>query len=80
MPRRRHFRFHLVARTQSGDRALLETLREMSHTTRVTLKIVVVQPGVSRAQITEPQLRLLSVTENYLMETHQLPFAAVTSP
>lgn len=67
------------SRIERGDRDLLETLREMSHTTHVALKIVVVQPGVSRAAITESQLRLLSVTENYLLETYQLPFVAVTS-
>jgi len=52
----------------------------MSYTTRVTLKIVVVQPGVSKAAITDAQLRLLGVTENYLLETHHLPFVAVVSP
>jgi hypothetical protein len=56
------------SRFELGDQALLETLREMSDTTPVTLKIFVVQPGVSRAAITEPQLRLLSVTENYLLK------------
>lgn len=39
-----------------------------------------VQPGVSKAAISEPQLRLLSVTENYLTETYQLPFKAVIKP
>ncbi len=68
------------SRIERGDRALLETLREMSHTTRITMKIVVVQPGVSKAAISEAQLRLLSVTENYLTETYQLPFKAVIKP
>jgi hypothetical protein len=49
----------------------------MSHTTRISMKIVVVQPGVSKVAISEAQLRLLSVTENYLTETYQLPFTAV---
>ena len=52
----------------------------MSHTTRVTMKIVVVQPGVSKAAVSEPQLRLLSVTEHYLTETYQLPSEAVIKP
>ena len=67
-------------RIERGDRALLETLREMSHATRITMKVVVVQPGVSKAAISEQQLRLLSVTENYLTETYQLPFRAVVKP
>jgi superfamily II DNA or RNA helicase len=65
------------SRIERGDSALIETLREMSHTTRVTLKIFVVQPGVSKTKITDAQLRLLSVTENYLAETYQLPFSAI---
>ena len=70
----------MPSRIERGDRALLETLREMSHTTRVTMKIVVVQPGVSKAAVSEPQLRLLSVTEHYLTETYQLPSEAVIKP
>ncbi len=68
------------SRIERGDCALLETLREMSHTTRITMKIVIVQPGVSKAAIREPQLRLLSVTENYLTETYQLPFQVIIKP
>jgi superfamily II DNA or RNA helicase len=64
-------------RIERGDQALIETLREMSRTTRVTMAIVIVQPGVSKNVITESQLRLLSVTENYLTQTYQLPFTAV---
>lgn len=69
-----------ATRIEVGDHALIETLREMSRTTRMTLKVVVVQPGVSKGAISDPQLRLLSVTENYLTETYQLPFAAVVAP
>ena len=67
-------------RIERSDRVLIETLREMSHTTRITMKIVVVQPGVSKAAMSEPQLRLLSVTENYLTETYQLAFKAIIKP
>lgn len=68
------------SRLERGDGALLETLREMSRTTQIVMKILVVQPGVSRAAISEEQLRLLSVTENYLTETYQIPFEAVVKP
>lgn len=66
-------------RFERGDSRLVETLREMTRTTHMTLRIVIVQPGVSKARISDAQLRLLSVTENYLMETYQLPFVVVTS-
>jgi superfamily II DNA or RNA helicase len=68
------------SRIERGDRALIETLREMSRTTHMTMTIVVVQPGVSKEAITDSQLRLLSVTENYLTETYQLPFRAIINP
>jgi hypothetical protein len=68
------------SRIERGDHALIETLREMSRTTRVAMTIVVVQPGVSKGAITESQLRLLSVTENYLTETYQLPFKVIIKP
>ena len=68
------------SRIERGDFRLIEMLREMSHTTRITMKIFVVQPGVSKAVISEPQLRLLSVTENYLTETYQLPFRVIVKP
>ena len=62
-----------------GGRELTDTIREMSHVTRVTLKIGIVQPGMSRGRSSEAQLRLLSVTENYLMETYQLPLVVIGS-
>ena len=68
-----------VSRFERGDPALVATIREMSITTHVTLKIHIVQPGVSRVRISETQLRLLSVTENYLQETYELPFGVITS-
>lgn len=67
-------------RIERGDQNLLATLQEMSYSTLITMKVVVVQPGVSKASISESQLRLLSVTENYLTETYQLPFMAVIMP
>lgn len=66
-------------RFERGNIRLVQTLREMTYTTPMTLKIVVVQPGVSKAEVSDQQLRLLSVTDNYLMETYQLPFLVVTS-
>ena len=56
-------------RFERGDSRLVERLREMTRTARMVLKIFIVQPGVSKASISETQLYLLSVTENYLMET-----------
>jgi hypothetical protein len=34
----------------------------------VSFKIIIVQPGISKSGVTNPQLTLLGVTESYLME------------
>ena len=67
-------------RYELGDGDLLHTIREMSHLTPILLKIFIVQPGVSKASATRSQLELLSVTENYLMETYQIGFGVIGSP
>ena len=66
-------------RFERGDQDLVDAMREISQATRVTLKICIVQPGMSRGRASEAQLRLLAVTENYLMETYQLPFVVIGS-
>jgi superfamily II DNA or RNA helicase len=68
-----------VSRYERGDGELLLTIREMSRLCPVTLKIYIVQPGLSKAQASPEQLELLSVTETYLMETYRLPFAVIAS-
>ncbi len=66
-------------RFEIGDAELLQTIREMSHLCRVTLKIFIVQPGVSRESATPDQLRLMGVADNYLYETYQLPFGVIAN-
>ena len=68
------------SRLEVGDSERLRTVREMSHLCEVTLKIFIVQPGVSKANVSRQQLLLMSVTENYLFETYQIPFTVITSP
>jgi hypothetical protein len=67
------------SRFESGEVALVQTIREMVRLCPMTLKIFIVQPGVSRSVVTPEQLRLMSVTENHLMETFQLPFGVIAS-
>jgi hypothetical protein len=68
-----------ISRYERGDGELLLTIREMSRLCPVTLKIYIVQPGLSKAQASPEQLELLSVTETYLMETYRLPFAVIAN-
>ena len=67
------------SRYEVGDGELLQTIREVSHLCPVSLRIFIVQPGVSKANATRDQLELMSVTENYLMETFQLGFGVIAS-
>ena len=57
----------------------LQAIREISQMFPILMKISVVQPGVSVARVSADQLRLLGVTENYLLETHELPFKVIAS-
>jgi superfamily II DNA or RNA helicase len=68
-----------ISRYERGDSELLLTIREMSRLCPVTLKIYIVQPGLSKAMASPEQLELLSVTETYLMETYRLPFAVIAN-
>lgn len=69
----------LASRFEVGDRELLLTIREMSHLCPVTLKIYIVQPGVSKANASRDQLLLMSVTDNHLLEMRQIPFGVIAS-
>ncbi|MFO0847135.1 MAG: hypothetical protein U0871_01060 [Gemmataceae bacterium] len=65
---------------RTRTKADLLRVREKADMQRVLLKVTIVQPGLSKAKITDEQLELLAVTENYLMETYNVPFRVVVSP
>lgn len=66
-------------RYERGDEAMLLAIREISHIWPVSLRIVMIQPGVSQADASVEQLTLISVTENYLRETYNLALEVITS-
>ena len=68
-----------TSRIEKGDTNLLEIIKEMSRQIPVVLTIYIVQPGLSKTNVTQSQLELLSVTENYLMETYQIRFSVICS-
>jgi superfamily II DNA or RNA helicase len=69
-----------ATRFEKGDHDELVKIKEMSEVWPVRLKIFVVQPGLSKAKVSQSQLQLLSVTDNHLLETYQLPFGVIASP
>lgn len=68
-----------ASRFERGNQTDLLKIQEMSRSVRVELMINIVQPGLSRGRVSQAQLELLSVTENYLMETYKIPFGVVAS-
>src|ERR1035441_4655466 len=67
------------SRLEVGSHELLVTIREMSLSCPISLKIFIAQPGFSKSQASREQLELLSVTENYLMETYRKSFGIIAS-
>ena len=68
-----------ISRFEKGNQDKLWEICEMSRDIHTELKIFIVQPGLSKSKASIDQLRLLSVTEAYLMETCQLPFGVIAS-
>lgn len=68
-----------VSRFDKGTADELHKVRQMSRRCSVKMSITIIQPGVSKSKISNDQLELLSVTENYLMETYRLPFSVIVS-
>lgn len=60
-------------RFEAGNRERLVQIRDLSRTCAVTLRVFIVQPGLSKTAAAAHQLALLGVTEKFLMETYQLP-------
>lgn len=67
------------SRFEKGDENALLSIEQMSYMKRVSTSVYIVQPGLSKSKASEEQLALLSVTENYLMQTYKLPFTVIAS-
>ena len=68
-----------LSRYQVGDRDTLAAIRDRSRMAALKLRVFIVQPGLSRSQASPEQLSLLSVTENFLLETYDVPFGIIGS-
>lgn len=60
-------------RFEVGSKDRLVQIRDLSRICAVTLKIYIVQPGLSKTGAAEHQLALLGVTDRFLSETYQTP-------
>ncbi len=68
-----------ATRYQHGTQETLIAMKDASRTADLRLRIFVVQPGLSKARASAAQLALLSVAENYLLETYGVPFGVIGS-
>jgi len=68
-----------LSRYQTGDREMMATVRNQSRTAALKLRVFIVQPGLSKTKVSSEQLSLLSVTENFLLETYGVPFGVIGS-
>jgi hypothetical protein len=51
----------------------LAQIRDLSRICAVTLRVYIVQPGLSKSGAADHQLALLGVTDRFLSETYQIP-------
>jgi hypothetical protein len=68
-----------VTRFQRGDLRELLRLRRQSVFLTPSVRITIVQPGVTKAGVSTGQLELLAGTELYLMETFQISLGVIAS-
>jgi len=65
------------SRLERGTTETLLTIKEIANLLPLSLAVIIVQPGVSKAEVSEDQLQLLGVTQNFLWEMYQLPFRSL---
>lgn len=68
-----------ATRFEVGTRERLIQIRDLSRTCRVTIRVFIVQPGLSKAEAADHQLAVLGVTEKFLQETYQVPLQVYCS-
>jgi len=65
--------------TEVGTEKDLLRIREKADVQPVRLRAFIIQPGLSIAEVSNEQLELLAVTENYLKETFAVPLEIIGS-
>ncbi|MEJ0035181.1 MAG: DEAD/DEAH box helicase family protein [Gammaproteobacteria bacterium] len=68
-----------VSGIERGNSTLLRKLWRKSHLLAPNFSVWIVQPGLSKAKVSERQLHLLAVTELYLKETFNVPLSVIGS-
>lgn len=66
-------------RFEVGNQKTLRTIEKMVRFYKADFKIFVVQPGLSKSQVSPAQLELLGSTELYLQETFSIPLCVIAN-
>ncbi|MFA5240238.1 MAG: DEAD/DEAH box helicase family protein [Phycisphaerae bacterium] len=67
-------------RFECGDLKTLNSIKRKFNHFNFQMRIFIVQPGLSKSQVTSTILELLGATECYLKETYNIPFNIICSP
>lgn len=67
------------SRIEKGDERMLFELLNNAHLLKPIYEVFIVQPGMSKTDATNEQLRLLGATELYLSETYAIPLRVIAS-
>jgi superfamily II DNA or RNA helicase len=68
------------SRFLKGDMKALSYFKDKARRSKLEFEVILVQPGASKAAITDDCLRLLATTELYLLKTTQARMRVVLSP
>ena len=67
------------SRFELGNRERLIQIKDLSRSCRISIRVFIVQPGLSKEQAADHQLAVLGVTEKFLQETYQVPLQVYCS-
>ena len=76
---KRRMKKYGVSRFERGDFKQLVGIRGAARALTPEFRIFIVQPGISKAGVTDDQRELLSTTELYLHETRSIKFRVIAS-
>jgi hypothetical protein len=68
-----------TSRIEKGSVEIIRTIQNIATLVPISLSIAVVQPGLSKAAVSEDQLQLLGLTKNFIRSHFELPFRVIAS-
>ena len=68
-----------ASRFLKGDMKILSFFKEKARKSKLDFEVIIVQPGVSAASVSNSILTLLGTTELFLVKTTQAKFRVVVS-